>query len=109
MHQCLDLVLIGALDATRLADGQIEGKADSAVDGTAQPAASAGDVLGHEANAVLAAVGGAKGEFALGSPALGDDAVVVVKRLFNADKDADVGFGLIRFGGVVPGFGMVVA
>jgi hypothetical protein len=35
--------------------------------------------------------------------------VVVVERLLDGYEDANVLFGLIRFGLVVPGFGVVVA
>lgn len=109
LHQRFDFVLVRALDTTRFANGQIEGKLDGAMDGATQPAASAGDVLGCDADAVLATVGGAEGKFALGGAALGDYTVVVVKGFLDADKDADVGFGLVCFGCVVPGFGVVVA
>jgi hypothetical protein len=37
-----------------------------------------------------------------------DDAVVVIKGFLYGHEYADVGFGLVRFGVVVPGFGVVV-
>lgn len=74
----------------------------------AQPA-RAGHVLWCHADAVLAAVGGAEGEAALGGAALGNDAVVVVEGLLDCDEDAYVVLGLVRFGCVFPGFGVVVA
>ena len=58
---------------------------------------------------MLAAVGGAEGEAALGRAPLGDDAVVVVEGFFDCDEDADVLLGLVGFGCVVPGFGVVMA
>ena len=38
-----------------------------------------------------------------------DNAVIVVEGLLDGHEDADVGLGLVVFGRVVPGFGMVVA
>jgi hypothetical protein len=58
---------------------------------------------------VLARVGGAEGEAALGRAALRDDTVVVVEGFYDGDEDADVVGGLEGFGLVGPGFGMVVA
>lgn len=75
----------------------------------AQPAASALDILGCNAYPVLATVGSAEGEFALGGAALGNDAVVVVECLLHSDEDAYVRLGLVSLGGVVPGFGVVVS
>lgn len=109
LHERLDLVLVGALDAARLANRHVERELDGAVDAAAEPAAARRHVLRCHADAVLAAVGGAEGEFALGGAALRDDAVVVVEGFFNGDEDANVAFGLVRFCEIVPGFGVVVA
>jgi hypothetical protein len=58
---------------------------------------------------MLAGVGGAEGEFPLLGTALRDNAVVVVEGFFDGDEDAHVGGSGEGFGGVGPGFGVVVA
>lgn len=58
---------------------------------------------------MLAAVGSAESEAALGATSLGNNAVVVIECLFYGNEDADVGLGLVGFGCVVPCFGVVVA
>jgi hypothetical protein len=58
---------------------------------------------------VLARVGGAEGEFTLAGTSLGDDTVVVVKRLLDSHEDASVGVRLEALGRIVPYFGVVVA
>lgn len=109
LYQGRDLVLVGAFNLARLANGHVEGELDGAVDVAAQPPAPALYVLRRDADAVLARVGGAEGEAARVCAALGYDAVVVVKGFLDRHKDTDVGFGLVGLGGRVEDFGVVVA
>ena len=72
----------------------------------AQPASVRG-AGGLEADAVLAGVGGAEGEFARVGAFGVDDAVVVVEDFVDGDGDGEVG---VRVEGTVLGFeGAVVA
>jgi hypothetical protein len=109
LHQRLHLILVCALNLARLANRQVQRKLDSAMDAGAQPAAARRHVLRRHADAVLARVRGAESEAALRGAALRNDAVVVVKGFFDGDEDADVAGGLVGFGLVGPGFGVVVA
>ena len=109
LHQRLDLVLVRALDPASLSNCHVQGKLDGAVNTRVQPVAAAVDILRNDADPVLPAVGSAESETALGRSSLGDNAVVVVKCLFDSHEDADLGLGHEGLGRVVPGFGMVVA
>lgn len=106
----LNLVLVGTLNGAGLANGHVELELDVAGGLSAsQPALARGNVGRGEADAVVARVGGAEGEAALGSSALADDAVVVVESLVDADVDAHVGVGLVGAATVVPLLCFVVA
>ena len=97
-NNILNLVLVGTLNGAGLANGHVELKLDVAGGLSAsQPALARGDVGRGEADAVVARVGGAEGEAALGSSALADDAVVVVKDLVNANVDLHVGIWAVGF------------
>ena len=110
LHQRLDLVLVRALDPAGLANRHVQCELDCAVHAGAQPAATtARYILGCHADPMLAAVGSAESEAALGATSLGNNAVVVIECLFYGNEDADVGLGLVGFGCVVPCFGVVVA
>lgn len=79
------------------------------MDTLVQPAASALDILRNDADPVLSTVGGAESKAAFGRTSLGHDAVVVVECFLNGYEDADLGFGQVGLGRVVPGLGVVVA
>lgn len=80
LDDVVNLALVGALDGAGLADGQVEGQLDAAggVHG-GEPVGAARGGRGHEADLVVARVGGREGEAARGGALLGDDAVVVVE------------------------------
>lgn len=76
----LELVLVVALNLAGLANDHVEAQLDAAVvvcHGEPARAATAG--RGHEADLVIARLGGGEGEAAGGSASLGDDTVVVVE------------------------------
>lgn len=110
LHNIINLALVRALNLARLANNHIQLKLDSSMHSTSpKPTSARGYILRCEAEPVLARVGGRECEAALARSTLGYDSVVVVKGLFDGDKDADVGFGLVGLGLVVPDLGVVVA
>lgn len=73
-------VLVVALNLARVADNHVELELDAAVGhGRRQPRGAARRGAGHEANLVVACLGGGEVEFARRGAGLGDDTVVVVE------------------------------
>lgn len=89
LHDILHLILVLRLDLARLANGNIQRHPDSAL-GTGQPAASRGVRVGRETDAVLAGVRSGESKAAGVVLALGDDAVVVVEGLLDANEHLQV-------------------
>lgn len=109
LHDIIQLALVRALNLARLANHHIQVEPHRAVNTAAQPAAGARHILGCEAQAVLARVGGGEGEAAFCGAALGNDTVIVIEGLLDGDEDADVGFGGVGLELVVPDGGFIVA
>ena len=112
LRNLAQLPLVRALDRARLPNRQVERQLHLPAGGPlslAQPTPRRGAAAGgQEADAVLARVGGAEGEFARVGAFGVDDAVVVVEDFVYGDGDAEV--GVRGEGGVVLGFeGAVVA
>lgn len=89
LHNILDLILVLGLNLARLANGHVEGNADSTL-AVGQPAGCRDLGVGHEADTVLAGVSGGEGEAAGVVLALVYDAVVIVEGLFHGDLDLEV-------------------
>ena len=89
VYDILHLVLVLGLDLAGLANNEIQVELDGTL-GIGQPAASRGFGVGHEADAVLAGVGGREGEAAGVVLALGHDAVVIVEGLLDGDGHLQV-------------------
>lgn len=112
LHDVVNLALVRALDLARLSNRQVQRELDGAMDpivAQAPRSSARRHVLRRHAEPVLARVGGGEGEAAGIRAPLRDDPVVVVEGLFHRDQDADVGFGDVGFGRVVPDLGFVVA
>ena len=90
-HDLADLAFIRALDGARLADGQIQRHLDPRSRVSPRKPPTGTGVAGRETDAVVAAVGGAEGEFPVRGALGRDDAVVGVEGLVHRDQDREVG------------------
>ena len=108
-HDISNLVFVIALNARGFTDSHVDFKLDVSGRRTArEPTLGRRYVCGGEADAVVAGVGSREGEAALSVAALGDDAVVVVEDLIDADVKAHVRVWLVFAALLVPlGCGVV--
>lgn len=89
LNDILNLVLVLGLNLARLANGHIQGHPDSTL-AVGQPAGCRDLGVGHEADTVLAGVGGGESKAAGVILALVYDAVVIVEGLLHGDLDLQV-------------------